>query len=110
MSPERTLAQRNDGVVVPVCVPNRAGGASTRGRSDTMVNELPMTHRARERGRVVAQGRCTDTNERGSLLAIHETAGTWVFYPPIGERGVRLSAEDAIRVAEKILADARDRS
>jgi hypothetical protein len=54
----------------------------------------------------VAQGRRTDTNERGSLLAIHETAGTWVFYPPIGECGVRLSAEDAIRVAEKILADA----
>jgi len=61
-------------------------------------------------GAVVAQGRCTDTNERGSLLAIHETAGTWVFYPPIGERGVRLSAEDAIRVAEKILADAHGRS
>ncbi|MGH3522983.1 MAG: hypothetical protein ACRDU4_09160 [Mycobacterium sp.] len=73
-----------------------------------MVNELPTTHRARERSRVVAQGRCTDTNERGSLLAIHETAGTWVFYPPLGERGVRLSAADAIRVAEKILADARD--
>ena len=47
---------------------------------------------------------------RGSLLAIPETAGTWVFYPPIGERGVRLSAEDAIRVAEKILADAHGRS
>ena len=60
-----------------------------------------------ERGRVLARGSRTDTGENGTLLAIYETAGTWVFYPPIGECAVRLSRDDAVGVAEAILKAVR---
>jgi hypothetical protein len=72
------------------------------------VIDVHMTERVSgERGRVLARGSRTDTGEIATLLAIYETASTWVFYPPIGECGVRLSRQDAIGVAEAILASSR---
>jgi hypothetical protein len=59
-----------------------------------------------ERGRVTATGKRTDGAGDGTLLVIQEDNETWVFYPPIGECGVRLSAAEALGVAESILTHA----
>jgi hypothetical protein len=60
-----------------------------------------------ERGRITAPGRRTDGAGDGTLVVIQETEGTWVFYPPIGECGVRISAKAAVGLAESILRRAR---
>ncbi|MGH3972807.1 MAG: hypothetical protein ACRDS9_05720 [Pseudonocardiaceae bacterium] len=64
-------------------------------------------HARGERGRVTVPGRCTDWSGDATLLAIQESEGTWVIYPPIGACGVRLSAKDTVSLAEAILAHAR---
>ncbi|MGH4000871.1 MAG: hypothetical protein ACRDTJ_25795 [Pseudonocardiaceae bacterium] len=67
----------------------------------------------RERGRLTAQGRCTDDNSRCTddnsrctLLVIHEAGGSWTIHG-LGAPGVTLSAADMVALAEKILAHAR---
>ena len=60
-----------------------------------------------ERGRITAPGQRTDRQGDGTLVIIQETEGTWVFYPPIGECGVRVSAKAAVGLAQAIMKRAR---
>jgi hypothetical protein len=68
---------------------------------------LPETlHSQRERGRLHAQGRCTDDNSNCTLLVIHEANGSWVIHG-LGAPGVRLSKAEMVTLAEKILVRAQ---
>ncbi|MGQ0777260.1 MAG: hypothetical protein ACT4NY_23075 [Pseudonocardiales bacterium] len=61
-----------------------------------------------ERSRTVVEGRRTDDGDLCTLVAVHETGGTWALYPHgWGKLGVRLANAEAVRVAQAILAGAR---
>lgn len=60
-----------------------------------------------ERTRVVLAGQRTDTEDGATLVAIAEFCGAWVFYSPLGEPGIRISAQDVTALAEAIVAGAR---
>ncbi|MGH3673919.1 MAG: hypothetical protein ACRDSH_25340 [Pseudonocardiaceae bacterium] len=60
-----------------------------------------------ERTRVVLAGQRTDTGDCATLLALQEQCGAWVFYSPLGEPGIRISAPDVAALAEAILAARR---
>ncbi len=60
----------------------------------------------RERGRLTAQGRCTDDDSNCTLLVIHEAGGSWAIHG-LGTPGVRLSKVEMVSLAEKILTGAR---
>jgi hypothetical protein len=71
------------------------------------VTDVPETlHSQRERGRMTAQGRCTDDDSDCTLLVIHEAGGTWSIHG-LGAPGVRLRQAEMVALAEKILARAR---
>ncbi len=68
--------------------------------------EPPRTHGSRERGRVTAQGCCTDDGSDHTLLVVHEVDGSWSIHG-LGAPGVRLPAAEMIALAESILKRAR---
>lgn len=65
--------------------------------------------RDNELGRVVVDGKRTDDGDRCTLVVVHErSGGCWVFYPHgFGKFGVRLSKQDALTVAQAVLAGAQ---
>lgn len=71
-----------------------------------MINAPDTQHQHRERGRVTAIGRRTDSGERCTLLVIHELDGSWTFHG-LGAPGVKLSQTDTVAMAESILERAR---
>ncbi len=69
--------------------------------------DVPETeHQQRERGRLQASGRRTDSGERCTLLVIHELDGGWTFHG-LGAPGVKLPKADMVALAESILERAR---
>jgi hypothetical protein len=71
-----------------------------------MIDVPDTLHSHRERGRLTAQGRCTDDDSNCTLLVIHEAGGSWAIHG-LGAPGVRLSKAEMVSLAEKILAGAR---
>ena len=70
--------------------------------------EPASSQRSFERARVVVDGQRTDDGDRCTLVVVGETGGTWSLYPHgWGKFGVRLSGQEALRVAQAILDDAR---
>ncbi|MGH3932724.1 MAG: hypothetical protein ACRDTF_22430 [Pseudonocardiaceae bacterium] len=68
----------------------------------------PLTHREKERSRLVVEGTRTDDGDRCALVVVHEVGGTWAAYPHrIDRLGVRPAKADAVRVAEAILVGPR---
>lgn len=64
----------------------------------------PIMQRENERGRLTATGKRTDDGARCELLAVHEVGGVWALYPHgWGKFGVRLTGEEAARLARGIL-------
>jgi (2Fe-2S) ferredoxin len=64
--------------------------------------------REHERSRLTAEGKRTDDGDRCTLLVVCETGGTWAVYPHGADQlGVRLSGEQAERVARAILDGGR---
>ena len=65
----------------------------------------PIMQRENERRRLTAAGQRTDDGTACTLLAVRETDGIWALYPHGAEQlGVRLSAQEAQRVAQAIIA------
>lgn len=65
-----------------------------------------VMQRENERSRTVVVGRRTDDGTQCSLLLVHEVGGAWALYPHGARQfGVRLSQEEAAKVAQAILAD-----
>lgn len=61
--------------------------------------------RENERTRMTATGRRTDDGAQCTLLAVCETGGAWALYPHgMDKFGIRLSAQEARRVAQAIMA------
>lgn len=61
-----------------------------------------------ERSRTVVDGRRIDDGDLCTLVAVHETGGTWALYlHGWGKFGVRLPQAEAIRMARAILDGAR---
>lgn len=56
--------------------------------------EPPRRHGERERGRMAAQGRCSDDGSMTTLLVVHENDGSWSFHG-LGAHGVKVSRADA---------------
>lgn len=71
-----------------------------------MIDVSDTQHQRPERGRVAAQGRCTDDGSRTTLLVVHEMNGSWTIHG-LGAPGVQLSAADMITLAEAILERTR---
>ncbi len=71
-----------------------------------MIGVPETEHPQRERGRLQAFGRRTDSGERCTLLVIHELDGGWTLHG-LGAPGVKLSKADTIALAESILVRAR---
>ncbi|HSL09037.1 MAG TPA: hypothetical protein VK887_13840 [Pseudonocardiaceae bacterium] len=71
--------------------------------------QLPETeqHRHRERDRLIALGRRSDSGERCTLLVTNEVDGSWSFHGLGAAVGVTLSKADPIAVAESIPVRAR---
>lgn len=66
-----------------------------------------VMQRENETNRVVVDGRRTDDGDLCTLIAIRELGGAWALYPHgAGKLGVRLRKEDAVTVAQAILAGA----
>ncbi|MGH3753578.1 MAG: hypothetical protein ACRDRP_12925 [Pseudonocardiaceae bacterium] len=71
------------------------------------IPEVPKTlHSQRERGRLTAQGRCTDDDSDHTLLIINEADGSWAIHG-LGAPGVRLTRDVMITLAAQILERAR---
>ncbi len=69
--------------------------------------DVPETqHQQRERGRVIAVGRRTDSGERCTLLVVNELDGAWTIHG-LGAPGVKLSQADMVTLVESILERAR---
>ncbi len=64
--------------------------------------EPPRRHGERERGRMAAQGRCSDDGSMSTLLVVHENDGSWSFHG-LGAHGVKVSKSDATALAQGIL-------
>ena len=71
-----------------------------------MIDVPGIEHQQRERGRLQAFGRRTDSGERCTLLVIYELDGGWTFHG-LGAPGVKLSQADMVTLAEQILERAR---
>ena len=71
-----------------------------------MIDVPDSEHQQRERGRLQAFGRRTDSGERTTLLLIHELGGSWSFHG-LGVPGVKFSAADMVALCESILERAR---
>ena len=61
-------------------------------------------HRSCGRGRLVALGRRTDNDQRGTLLVVHDTDGSWSFHGLGASAGVKLGKADTLALIELILA------
>ena len=74
-----------------------------------LVIDVPETeqHRPRERDRVIALGRRTDNDKRGTLLVISEADGSWSFYGLGASAGVKLGRAGTVALVESILARAQ---
>ncbi|MGH4010647.1 MAG: hypothetical protein ACRDTH_21215 [Pseudonocardiaceae bacterium] len=74
--------------------------------------DVPDTqqHRPRGRGRLVALGRRTDNDQRGTLLVVNDADGSWSFHGLGASAGVKLGKADTLALVESILAqtDSRD--
>jgi hypothetical protein len=68
--------------------------------------EVPETqqHRHRERDRLIALGRRSDSGERGTLLVVNEADGSWSFHGLGAAIGVKLGKADTVALVELILA------
>ncbi len=71
-----------------------------------MIGVPETEHQQRERGRLQAFGRRTDSGERCTLLVIHELDGGWTLHG-LGAPGVKLSKADMVALAESILERAQ---
>ena len=71
-----------------------------------MIDVPETVHSQSERARLHAQGRRTDDNSCCTLLVIHEADGSWAIHG-LGARGVRLSKDVMVALAEAILGSAR---
>ena len=67
---------------------------------------VPKTeqHRHRERDRLIALGRRTDNDKRGTLLVVNEADGSWSFHGLGASAGVKLGKADTLALIELILA------
>jgi hypothetical protein len=65
-----------------------------------------IEYQQRERGRLQASGRRTDSGERCTLLVVHELDGGWTLHG-LGAPGVKLSQADMVTLAEQVLERAR---
>ncbi|MGH3914667.1 MAG: hypothetical protein ACRDTC_14865 [Pseudonocardiaceae bacterium] len=69
----------------------------------------PLTHREKERSRLVVEGTRTDDGDQCTLVVVHEVGGDWLLYPHGWDKfGVRLAKLDALAVAQAVLAGARE--
>ncbi len=73
---------------------------------DTVNDVSDIQHQQRERGRLHAHGRRTDSGERCTLLVVHELDGAWTIHG-LGAPGVKLSQADMVTLATAILERAR---
>jgi len=76
------------------------------------VIDLPpetQQHRPSARGRLVALGRRTDNDKRGTLLVVNEADGSWSFHGLGASAGVKLGQADTVALVELILARADSR-
>ncbi|MGH3753369.1 MAG: hypothetical protein ACRDRP_11835 [Pseudonocardiaceae bacterium] len=71
-----------------------------------MIDIPEILHSQRERGRLTAQGHCTDDNSDHTLLIINEADGSWAIHG-LGAPGVRLTRDVMITLAAQILERAR---
>ena len=72
------------------------------------MGELPVMQREDELDRMVADGRRSDDGQRCSLVLVRRTGGDWCLYPHGWDKlGVRLTDQQARRVAQRILDGAR---
>jgi hypothetical protein len=72
--------------------------------------QLPETqHRRRERDRLIALGRRSDSGERCTLLVINEADGSWSFHSLGASAGVKLGKADTVALVELILARTESR-
>lgn len=70
--------------------------------------EPAVSQRRDELARLVADGRRTDDNSTCSLVLLRKTGGDWWLYPHgVDKFGVRLSDQEARRVAQTILDGGR---
>ena len=68
-------------------------------------DKAPAMQRENERQRLVTTGQRTDDGAQCTLVAVCETGGVWALYPHGADTlGVRLSAQEARRVARAIIA------
>jgi hypothetical protein len=72
--------------------------------------QLPETqHRDRERDRLIALGRRSDSGERCTLLVVNEADGSWSFHGLGASAGVKLGKADTLVLVELILARTESR-
>jgi hypothetical protein len=73
--------------------------------------DIPQTeqHRPRGRGRLVALGRRTDNDQRGTLLVVNEADGSWAFHGLGASAGVKLGKANTLALVELILARTESR-
>ncbi|MDQ3763667.1 MAG: hypothetical protein M3460_19215 [Actinomycetota bacterium] len=76
-----------------------------------MSYDVPETeqHRPRGRGRLVALGRRTDNDKRGTLLVVNEADGSWSFHGLGASAGVKLGQADTVALVKLILARTESR-
>ena len=76
-----------------------------------MIDVPPGTqqHRHRERDRLIALGRRTDNDKRGTLLVVNEADGSWSFHGLGASAGVKLGKADTLALVELILARTESR-
>ncbi len=71
------------------------------------IPDVPKTlHSQRERGRLTAQGRCSDDDSDHTLLIINEADGSWTIHG-LGAPGVRLAKDAMVALAAQVLERAR---
>lgn len=89
---------------------NMADGTSRRPATGAARNtaEPVVMQRENERGRVIVEGRRTDDGDRCKLVVIHESGGTWAWYPHGWDTfGVRLAKAEVDVVVQAILNGSR---
>ena len=75
------------------------------------MTDVPETeqHRHRERDRLIALGRRSDSGERCTLLVVNEADGSWSFHGLGASVGVKLGKADTVALVELILARTESR-
>ena len=74
-------------------------------------SDVPETeqHRDRECDRLIALGRRSDNDKRGTLLVVNEADGSWSFHGLGASAGVTLGRADTVALVELILARTESR-